>query len=199
LISNRKLLVFFYTFVLFITGLVVGSLFSGITFKEIMVKPEPTATPTAVPEESSELVEIEDFIYETSLQEGQKWELLSKFMETKEENKLIDVQGVTCNFYEEDKKKLTVISEKGRINTVTKDVSFDTKVTAVADTGETLVVDTLSWKGEEKKVSGEGNVVFTQDNNTVKADKIKGDLNFNTYRLEDNVVLISELGEEENK
>jgi len=82
---------------------------------------------------------------------------------------------------------------------VTKDVSFDTKVTAVADTGETLVVDTLSWKGEEKKVSGEGNVVFTQDNNTVKADKIKGDLNFNTYRLEDNVVLISELGEEENK
>ena len=212
-LSKKKTYIFLYTVILFIIGLGLGCLFSGVMGSEVKVQPVFTPTPEPAPEpaetvetdetggtgesgDTGELVEVEDFIYETKPENGQKWELQSKFMEVEEAEKLISVRDVTCFFYEEDMKKLKIVSEKGEINTENKDVRFDTKVVGTASTGETLEVDRLFWNGMEKKMLGEGNVIFIQENKTAKADKIRADLNFSTYRLEDNVVLINELDKE---
>ena len=212
-LSKKKTYIFLYTVTLFIIGLGLGCLFSGVMGSEVKVQPVFTPTPEPAPEpaetvetdetggtgesgDTGELVEVEDFIYETKPENGQKWELQSKFMEVEEAEKLISVRDVTCFFYEEDMKKLKIVSEKGEINTENKDVRFDTKVVGTASTGETLEVDRLFWNGMEKKMLGEGNVIFIQENKTAKADKIRADLNFSTYRLEDNVVLINELDKE---
>lgn len=164
---------------------------------EISPTPLPTITPAVTPSES---IEVEQFTYETSFEEGKKWQINADFVEMGDDtSKLIEVKGIKCYFYEKDIKKLTVVSEKGKIDVASKNVTFNEKVEATFDSGEVIKVDSLFWDGNQKILLGEGNVKLIKDDARARGDRIEAYIDLNTFVLEDNVRLIKKFEEEEEK
>ncbi|MEQ8172731.1 MAG: hypothetical protein ABRQ38_27855, partial [Candidatus Eremiobacterota bacterium] len=65
--------------------------------------------------------------------------------------------------------------------------------------GEMLEADSLYWKSNEKLSVGEGNIKLAQGVNLAEADRMKGDINFDTYTMDENVILIVKLKGKEGK
>jgi LPS export ABC transporter protein LptC len=182
-----------YSLGLFVVGICLGSLFSGVMTSE---NTDKLLTPSPEPTVQESTVEVEQFNYETSFEKGKKWKLYADSVGMGEKTKIARIKGVSCSFYENDKKRLTVKSKEGVVDIPNKNVSFENKVMAEATEGATFEVNKLYWDGTQKKLSGEGNVMFTRDNSVARADKINVDVNLNTCLMEGNVLLIKKLDQE---
>ena len=172
----------------------MGCLFSGTSRIDILPV-RITPTPTV---QGNTAIQVEKFTFESNFEKDKTYRIYADSVEMGEEKKIARLKGITCNFYENDKKILTVNSENAEMDIQNKNIRFKNRVVFQTNRGEILELDSLYWSKKEKSIQGEGNIKFMQAPNTGRADKIKGNLDLNTYTMEGNILLlVKSVGKEE--
>ena len=185
--TRKNFFIAIYSLSLFITGSVLGYILSGVINSDSIEKATPTPMPTVPLVKSAQ---VEDISYETNFEKNKKWILFAKSGSIDDINKIAKLKGINCKFFEKNKKELEVVSDDADVDVNNKNITFNKKVTTTSSEGEKLEVNTLLWTNSAKILSGEGNVKFSKGSDRAWADKMKCDVNFNTYSFENNVILI---------
>ncbi|MEQ8192040.1 MAG: LPS export ABC transporter periplasmic protein LptC [Candidatus Eremiobacterota bacterium] len=193
-LKKNKIYLFLYSLLLFIIGTGLGSLFSGVSETGNPSTPVPQTTP-----EGGRNIEVEQFTFETNYGKDRKYKIYADSVDMNEQQKIARLNGVRCYFYEKKIEAFTVEAGSADMDIKTKVINFKDKVFARALSGEMLEADNLYWKSNEKLSVGEGNIKLAQGVNLAEADRMKGDINFDAYTMDENVVLLVKLKGKEGK
>ena len=194
-LKKNKMYLFLYSVLLFIIGTGLGSLFSGVSETgNIPSTPVSQATP-----DGGRNIEVEQFTFETSYEKDKKYKIYADSVNMEENKKIAYLTGVKCYFYENKVEAFTVEAGSADMDIKTKVITFKDKVFARSLSGEMLEADSFYWKSNEKLSVGEGSVKLAQGVNMAEADRIKGDINFDAYTMDENVMLLVKLKGKEGK
>ncbi len=194
-LKKDKIYLFLYSLVLFIIGTGLGSLFSGLSETGNM-----TSTPVSqTTPDGGRHIEVEQFTFETTYGKDRKYKIYADSVNMDENKKIAYLTGVKCYFYENKLEAFTVEAGSADMDIKNKIINFKDKVFARSLSGEMLETDSLYWKSNEKLSVGEGNIKLAQGVNLAEADRMKGDINFDTYTMDENVVLLVKLKGKEGK
>ena len=193
-LKKNKIYLFLYSLLLFIIGTGLGSLFSGVSETGNLSTPVPQTTP-----EGGRNIEVEQFTFETNYGKDRKYKIYADSVDMNEQQKIARLKGVRCYFYEKKIEAFTVEAGSADMDIKTKLINFKDKVFARSLSGEMLEADNLYWKSNEKLSVGEGNIKLAQGDNLAEADRMKGDINFDAYTMDENVMLLVKLKGKEGK
>lgn len=193
-LKKNKIYLFLYSLLLFIIGTGLGSLFSGVSETGNMSVPSTQETP-----EGGRSIAVEQFTFETTYGNDCRYKIYADTVNMEEHVQIAHLTGVKCYFYEKKLEVFTVESGAADMDIKSKIINFKDKVFARSLSGEMLEADSLYWKSNEKLSVGEGNIKLAQGVNLAEADRMKGDINFDTYTMDENVILIVKLKGKEGK
>jgi len=193
-LKKNKIYLFLYSLLLFIIGTGLGSLFSGVSETGNLSTSVPQTTP-----EGGRNIEVEQFTFETNYGKDRKYKIYADSVDMNEQQKIARLKGVRCYFYEKKIEAFTVEAGSADMDIKTKLINFKDKVFARSLSGEMLEADNLYWKSNEKLSVGEGNIKLAQGDNLAEADRMKGDINFDAYTMDENVMLLVKLKGKEGK
>jgi LPS export ABC transporter protein LptC len=194
-LKENKIYLGFYSLLLFIIGTGLGALFSGVS-ETGNIPSTPVSQPTT---DVGKHIEVEQFTFETIYGKDKKYKIYADSVNMEENKKIAYLNGVKCYFYEKKVEAFTVEAGSADMDINNKIITFKDKVFATSLSGEMLEADNLYWKSNEKLSVGEGNVKLAQGVNMAEADRIKGDINFDAYTMDGNVMLLVKLKGKEGK
>ncbi|MEQ8223069.1 MAG: LPS export ABC transporter periplasmic protein LptC [Candidatus Eremiobacterota bacterium] len=193
-LKKNKIYLFLYSLLLFIIGTGLGSLFSGVSETGNSSTPVPQVTP-----DGGRNIAVEQFTFETTYGADRKYKIYADTVNMEEHEQIAHLTGVRCYFYQKKVEAFTVEAGAAEMDIKNKIINFKDKVFARSLSGEKLEADSLYWKSNEKLSVGEGNIKLAQGDNLAEADRLKGDINFDAYTMDENVMLLVKLKGKEGK
>lgn len=199
--NKEKIFIFFYSLVLFLTGIFLGCLYSAV--KAIDEIPQPNRDISPIPMQTGTVeagIKAEDFNFETRIDDKRKWNLHASSVRMDQDQQLAYVESIICNYYEDEKQIMILKSKNAEVDILNKNVRFKNQVEVKYVINKAFMkVDDLYLDSKEKVLIGEGKVRFFRGNNMIKADKIKGDINLKVYELEGNILMVRKIGKREGR
>lgn len=166
--------------------ILVGGLYYFLKDEPLVPKTPPTEPEV---QQTSKLSYAGNSIIEEK--DGKRlWELKADSIEVDVTTKNIQMKNLVGTFYQENGGKIEITAPEAFLDSKTKDITMSTQVRAVASDGGNFTAKDVRWSGNEKRFSGNGDVVLTKEDTVITGDKIESDSNMEKVKVYGNAKVI---------
>lgn len=149
------------------------------------MKEENPAPPVSQPAAQSQENKF-SFSGNTMVEEkdGKKiWEFSADAIEYDPATKQAGIKNIKAVFYQEDGGKVELTADQAVMDSETKDLSMEGSIKALASNGAVLSVKKLSYRGQERRFFGDGDVKLVKDDTVISGDRIESDDKFEKIKV----------------
>jgi len=130
---------------------------------------------------------MENFQYSRTEEGNPRYELQAKVAEYYQQENKAEFYYVTAFFFDKKGHKTTLIGDKGRLDTVSKDVWIYGNVEADTDDGTSLVTNSLMYSDENKILWTDDPVIIFAEKMTLTGVGMQYELDMKKFHLWDQV------------
>lgn len=154
---------------------------------EPLPSPAPPQEPTA--QQTDKLAYTGNSIVEEK--DGKRlWELKAETIEIDVNTKNAQLKNLEGTFYQDNGGTIEIKAPEAVLDSKTRDITMSSQVQATSSDGAVFTANEARWSGQERKVYGSGNVVFTKDDTVLTGDTIESDTNLEKVKVSGNAKVI---------